>query len=438
MNIFIPLVVMVLVAANALYVAAEFAAVSVRKSRIRQMASEGDRLARLFLPIVDERAELDRYVAACQIGITLSSLILGAYGQATIPPLIEPALNDIAGLGAVAAQSVSAALVLISLTAFQVVLGELVPKSVALQFSTRVALVTAVPMRWSLTAFRPLIWLLNGSGILILRLMGIHDVGHGHIHSPAEIELLIAQSGAGGELSAEERLRMRQALHLGTRPAHEIMVPRRYIEALDINLPLDEVVAAIAASPYTRLPVYRDSIDNIIGTLHSKDVVVNEAGGRPKKRVEDLIQPATVAPKTISIDRLLALMREKSAPIVILVDEFGGVEGLATLEDVLAELFGEFADEFKEGQPSPRVLPNGAIRLPGLLPLDQVSLHAGESWDGSADTVGGHIMDLLGRVPTDGERLEIGSFDVVVERVEHHAVQSVLLRRARERVTHDG
>lgn len=432
MDVLIPFVILVLVAGNALYVAAEFAAVSVRRSRIQELASDGDRLAQVILPVTIERARLDRYVAACQIGITLTSLVLGAYGQATMPERLAPYLSDVSGMGQTAAFSASSIVVLAGLTGFQVVFAELVPKSIALQYPTRVALLTAIPMRWSLAAFRPFIWILNGSGLAILRVLGVRGGAHGHIHSPDEIEMLIAQSGPEEALTPEARLRMRKAIYLGTRPAHEIMVPRRYVEGVSDEASLDDVVRLVAASPYTRLPVYHRTIDSIIGIVHAKDVVLNEAAGRPKHRIEDLARSPLVVPESLTIERLLGLMRSQSTPMAILVDEFGGVEGLVTLEDILAELFGEFADEFKEGQPAPRELPGGVIRLPGLLPLDQAGVHLGESWDGQADTVGGHIMDVLGHIPEQGEQLIIGSFEVMVERVDHHAVQSILLRRAVE------
>lgn len=433
MNVLIPLVIALLIAGNALYVAAEFAAVSVRKSRVRQLAEEGDRLARLMLPVINERSELDRYVAACQIGITLTSLVLGAYGQATIPPLVRPLLEEAAGMGQVAALSAASVGVLIVLTGFQVVLGELVPKSLALQFPVRVALLTAVPLRWSLWLFQPFIWLLNGSGLAILKLLRTGKPSHGHVHSPDEIEMLLVQGEQGGQLSLTERSRLRRALYLGSRPAHEVMVPRRYVEAVEADQALEAIVATAAESPYTRLPVYRDSLDNVIGILHSKDLVAIDPASEEPGALDDVIRKPMFAPEAVSIDRLLTTMRTERAQLAILLDEYGGMAGLVTLEDVLAELFGEIGDEFKEGQPAPELLPGGLVRLPGLLPLDQARLYTGSAWPGSSDTVGGHVMDVLGHVPSAGERVTIEGSDVVVERVDHNAVYSVLVRRSTER-----
>src|SRR5688572_13675188 len=249
------LVVIALILFNALYVAAEFAAVSVRKTRIQQLAADGNPLAAWLLPVLESPAELDRYIAACQIGITLSSLILGAYAQATIAVWLIPFFAELGGLQQVAAQSTSAVVVLLVLTVCQVVFAELVPKSLALQYPTPTALYTLIPMIGSLWIYRPFIKWLNGTGILLLRLLGSPQQSHRHIHSPEEIELLIADSRDGGLLEPDEHLRLQRALRLNLRQAKQLMVPRPKVSALDINTPLKDAIAAVAQSPYSRLPV---------------------------------------------------------------------------------------------------------------------------------------------------------------------------------------
>src|SRR5687768_13035831 len=267
------LIVSGLILVNALYVAAEFAAVSVRRSRIRQLAEDGNPLAAWLLPILESPAALDRYIAVCQIGITLSSLVLGAYAQATIAVWLTPWFADLGGLQDAAAQSTSAAVVLLALTVLQVIFAELVPKSLALQYPTQTSLYTLLGMVPSLWVYRPFIKWLNGTGLLILRLMGAPQQGHRHIHSPEEIELLIADSRDGGLLEPDEHRRLQRALRLNLRQAKQLMVPRRRIAAVDINTPLTQATGIVAQSPFSRLPVYRDSIDNIVGILHTKDLV---------------------------------------------------------------------------------------------------------------------------------------------------------------------
>src|SRR3954470_2461713 len=266
-------IIVFLILLTALYVAAEFAAVGARRGRLRRMAEDGNTLAKRLLPVLDSPQELDRYIAASQVGITLSSLILGAYGQSRIAHRLAPLLESVAGLDPEAALSTAAVIMLLLLTTLAMILGELVPKSVALQDPTRTALATVLPMQWSQRLFGPSIALLNGSGALLLRLIGVASTGHRHVHSPDGIDLLIAESRDGGLLEPLEQVRLHRALRLGLRTARQLMVPRERLAAIDAALSFEEVLRVVAASPYSRLPVYRGSDDNIIGILHTKDVV---------------------------------------------------------------------------------------------------------------------------------------------------------------------
>src|SRR5262245_28451379 len=232
MSVWVWAVVAALIVANALYVAAEFGAVGARRSRIRRMSDDGSTLARWLLPFLESPAGLDRYVGVSQIGITLSSLMLGAYAQATLSVSLAPVLMGWLGLMPTTALSTSAIVVLAGLTAVQLVLGELVPKAIALRRPTQTALATVLPMRWSLVLFRPLIAVLNGSALLLLRAFGVSEPGHRHLHSPEEIDLLIAESRDGGLLEPEEQERLRRALHLGHRTARDLMVPLARVTVL--------------------------------------------------------------------------------------------------------------------------------------------------------------------------------------------------------------
>jgi putative hemolysin len=250
-----------------------FGAVSVRRSAVQELADGGNRLAARLVPVLQDPARLDRYIAACQIGITWSSLVLGAYSQSYLTPAVVPLLEVHAGLSATMAASVATAGVLIVMTTFQVVLGELIPKSLALQYPTKTALYTLPAMKVSLAAYSWFLSFLNGSGLAILRVLGFKHTGHGHIHSPEEIELLIAESRDGGLLEPEEHERLRRALRLVSRPVRQLMVPRGRVVAIHIDATPDQLVAQLKRSPYTRLPVFAASPDQITGLLHSKDVV---------------------------------------------------------------------------------------------------------------------------------------------------------------------
>ena len=423
------LIVAALILINAVYVAAEFAAVGVRRSRIRQLADDGNPLAAWLLPLIESPAALDRYIAACQIGITLSSLALGAYAQRTIAVWMTPLFTEWGGLQGVAAQSTSAAAVLLMLTVAQVIFAELVPKSLALQYPTQSALYTLVPMVPSLWVYRPFIKWLNGAGLLLLRLLGSPAQTHRHIHSPDEIELLIAESRDGGLLEPDEHRRLQRALRLNLRPARQLMVPRRRMSALDIDTPLSEVVNVVAQSPYSRLPVYRDSIDNIVGLLHTKDLVRWRVSGAPDEGLTSLLRPIASVHESVTADRVLRELRERRSHLALVVDEFGGTAGLLTLEDVLSELLGNVGDEFKAGDPVAEALPDGHFRLPGSMTVHDAATALKTGWQTEATTVGGLVTAALGRLPLPGDTVIVGAYEFEVERVAERALESVLVRR---------
>jgi CBS domain containing-hemolysin-like protein len=423
------LVVTALILVNALYVAAEFAAVSVRRSRIQQLASDGNPLAAWLLPVLESPKELDRYIGACQIGITLSSLVLGAYAQATFAVWLTPIFAALGGLQELAAQSTATIVVLLTLTIGQVVFAELVPKSLALQYPTPTSLYTLIPMIGSLWIYRPFIKFLNGTALLFLRLIGSPFQAHRHIHSPEEIELLIAESRDGGLLEPDEHRRLQRALHLNLRLAKQLMVPRRKIAALDIRTPLHEVIGIVAQSPFSRLPVYRDSLDNIVGILHTKELVRWFVSEGASTTLADLIRVMPTVHESVTADRVLRELRERRSHQTLVVDEFGGTSGLLTLEDVLAELLGHVGDEFKPAHPSAESLPGGRTRLPGAMTVDNAAAALGALWETDAATVGGMVIEALGHLPATGETIAIGSLEFEVERVADRAVESVLVRR---------
>lgn len=422
------LVILLLVLVNTFYVAAEFATVSVRRSRVIQLAQEGNWLAKRLQPVLGDPHRLDRYVAACQIGITISSLVLGAYGQANLAAALGPALAGIGAMGEAAAQSVAAVVVLVLLTAFQVILGELVPKSLALQFPTQLSLYLVVPMQWSVRLLGWFISALNGSGWLLLRALGVTPTGHRHIHSPEEIEVLMVESRKGGILEPDEHERLHRAIQLSVRTARELMVPRTHLAALDVKEDRATLLRQVMESPFTRLPVYKDQIDNVIGILHTKDLTLNVRRQGENFSLESILRPVVAVPENLSGDRLLSTMRERRTHQLLVIDQHGGVAGLVTLEDVLAEMLGELGDELKGGQQPPERLLDGRVRLPGLMRLDEAASWLAVLWRGEATTVGGLVTERLGRLPQPGDRMVLDGVEVEVERMEGHAVAAVLAR----------
>lgn len=431
-------IIVVLIAVNALYVAAEFAAVSVSTSRIEAVAQERGGLASRLLPYLRDAHALDRYIAACQIGITVSSLVLGAYGQASLARELVPVFVGLGGLQEVAAQSTAAIVVLIGLTVIQMVLGELIPKSLALQYPTRVALWTVIPMQWSLRVMSWFIVVLNGSGAAVLRIFGFQASSHRHIHSPEEIEYLLAESSAGGLLQPHEHRRLRHALRLGALRVNQFLIPRVRIVAIDIDEPAAAVTKAVRESPFTRLPVYQGTIDDIIGFIHAKDFALQATDGQHAIDVRTLIRPIIAVPESMLADQLLVRMREERRQLAIVLDEYGGTAGLVTIEDVLEQVVGDIVDEFKGRPSAPQRLPDGRVRLRGDTHLEEIEALLGTVWErGDTHTIGGRVIEALGRIPHPGEHVRIEDVTLEVESVAHRAVTSVLAtvpdRRLRDR-----
>lgn len=428
-----PLVVVLVICLlliNSLYVAAEFSAVSARRSRLEELANKGNRVAQSLTLVLRDGAALDRYVAACQIGITLSSLVLGAYGQVTIAAPLAPRLSAWTGLDVPSAESIAVIAVLVGLAVLQVIVGELVPKSIALQHPTRTALFTALPMRWSLWAFKWFIALFNGSGVVVLRWLGMPAGDHRHIHSPDEIELLIAESRDGGLLEPVEQRRLRQALRLSRRSARQLMVPRTDIVALDLRWTPARLLDAVIASPYTRLPVCDGSLDRVLGVIHARDVAMSFVSTRNLETVRELLRPIPAVPESMNADDVLRTLRDQRAHQALVVDEYGTLDGLITLQDVVSEMLGEVRDEFQPAGRSVRALPDGRVRIPGQLALGDAPEWLATRWRSDAQTVAGHVIRALKRLPRQGELLMVDGVETEIERVEGRVPISLVVRPA--------
>ena len=429
------LVIALLIVLNALYVAAEFAAVGARVSRVEKYANEGRWLARALLPIVRETKRLDNYIAACQIGITVSSLVLGAFGQATLGLALGNWLDESAGMETVPAFALSAVIVLVVLTSTQVVLGELIPKTVALQFPVRTAMYTYLPMKWSLVVFSPFIRFLNGSGNAVLRLFGAsHAGGHHHVHSPEEIEMLLRESTDEGSIAEDEGDRLRAGLRLARRTARQLMVPRRDIVGLDLAQSPDRMLAMVRTSPYTRLVGYRGNLDEVLGFLHVKDLTAHIARGGSLDNIESLLRPLLSIPSELSAERVLEQLREHRARLALVVSAHGEIDGLLTLQDVVSEVLGETADEFKTSTDhQPVVLAAGSWRVNGRMDVEELLDWAVEQGlprainDSEAQTVSGLIMHELEVVPSIGDRVRVHGVQLVVERMRGAAVDSAIV-----------
>jgi putative hemolysin len=424
-------IVLFLILVTALYVAAEFATVSVRKSQLVELADKGNRLARQLMPRVENSATLDNYIAACQIGITWSSLVLGAYSQATLAVAYARLLERWVGLDPLTAFSWASGGVLFVITVLQMVLGELVPKSLALQFPMQTALATVVPMELSLKLYSWFLAFLNGSGHAILKIFGVSHAGHQHIHSPEEIEFLISESRKGGVLDVDDDQRLRRALRLASRPVRELMIPRRLMVAIDVDTPPEKLVKLLVDQRYTRVPVYERSSDNIIGVLHTRDFVTAVVSSRDLPGLRGVLRPMMTVPESASAGQLLNMLRKQRTHQALVVGELG-VRGLVTFGDLLAELMGGMTGKGRFGQPPPSKLPDGRVRLPGLMRVEDAGEMLGTPLRVNAATVAGLLLHCAGHLPKPGEKIKVQDIEFEVERIDAQAITAVLARNIRQ------
>jgi CBS domain containing-hemolysin-like protein len=426
--------IFVLMALNALCVAAEYSIVSARKSRVRTAAAEGQRLAQGLLPVLEQPAEKDRYISGCQLGITVTSLALGALAEGELAAAIVARLDRVGFWQGFAAHSLAVAAVLIVLSFVQVAFAEVLPKALALQYPNPVALGTSPLVRAWLWALAWPIRLFTASSDLLLRMFRLPRPGaRGHLYSPNEIQLLVDESRRGGVLAPATSRRLQRALELGDQPVRRLMVPRKNVFAVDLDQPVADVVSAVMGCDYTRVPAYRGSIDEIVGAIHTKDVALRHVERGAVTALDGLIRPVLYVPDTTSAERLLADMRSKHAPQAIVVDEVGGMVGLVTLEDLLADVVGSTRRRTSVlGTVQP--LPDGRVRVAGNIRLDEAARAFGTAWESYVNTLGGYVIERLGRVPGSGEQFSIDGVEFEVEGVQRNLITALRARR-RDTVT---
>jgi putative hemolysin len=427
------LIVTLMIGFNALFVAGEFAAVSARKTRIMESAKEGNRLAKSLLPILENPHRLDNYIAASQVGITLSSIVLGIYGQRQVAPLIEPLLQRLPFLAEPATvTAIAAILILILFTTLQVILGELVPKSLAIQYPERVAMATVTPMRWSAEwILRPLIVVLNGSGTFLLKLFGLgHGGGHLHTHSPEEIKLLIQQSYKGGLLDARGQKLLNNAFVIGEMTVAEVATPRTQMAAIAAETKVGEALRFAVDAQHSRIPVYEKNIDHIIGFVHIKDLFRLNHATNGEGIIRQIVRKASFVPHLSPLKEVWNQLRREENYLAIVLDEFGGTQGMVTWEDLLEELFGELRDEL-DGAEEPLLKSTGpnTYLIRGETPISYLNSKFGTAFPNmQVHSIGGLIISHLNRIPQVGDVVQIDNVEMRVETMRLRAVETVLLR----------
>jgi len=409
-----------LILANAFFVAGEYGLVTARRTRIRELEDRGNRRARAVLNIVSDPP---RFIAAMQLGVTGTSLGIGALGEQALAKVFDPILASVLAF----------ALAFLIITFLHVVIGELVPKGIALQHSETVALAVSAPVRGFFVALKPLIWVLQRSTELVLNLFGLEPPGGDmEVYSEAELTMLLSRSREEGEIEQQEQEMLYKVFDFADKEVSAVMVPRPEVVALSVDLPPEEALAAMIESPYTRYPVYRESLDKVIGMIHVRDLfsaIVDR--GIAGVELDTLVRPAHIVPETKDLAALLAEFRRTNQHMAIVVDEYGDLEGIVTLEDLLEEIVGEIEDEFDLPDESVERLPDGRMRIDGTFPIDDFNeqFHRDLPIE-DYHTVGGFVFGLLGRAPERGDEVEHDGtrfkvLDVEGSRIERLEVELV-------------
>lgn len=422
------LLILMMVAANALYVAAEFATVGSRRSRVQEAAEGGNANAVALLAILRDPVKLDNYVAGCQVGITLSSLVAGAFGQAQLTPLLEP------HLGAVGGATAAIVIVLLAVTVVQVILGELLPKTVALRYPETLAMACRRPMQVSLFVFKPLIALFNGTAFALMRRFGLHsEHGHTHVHSPEELEGLYRASAAGGLIDASERDMLAGALNVDDRLVREIMTPRPRMLTVRGRDSVREALLRAAESPYSRFPVVGADRDEVTGIVHLRALFA-ACERDPTATVASIQRESLVVADVMPVPALWRTLRTAGRHSAIVVNEYGSVAGIVTLEDALEEIFGEMQDEF-DAEEEPFIETDTGLSVRGDVGISLLNDRFRLGFpDADVDTIGGLVWHELGRLPEPGDELVVSgtTHRLRVEQMDRQAVRRVSVLRGPE------
>lgn len=428
--------VFLLVFLNGYFVASEFALVAVRKTRIDELVKKGDGRAKILQTALQD---LDRYISATQLGITIASLALGWIGEPAIAHFLEPFFRFLPHEAAIITSHTFAVAIAFTLITFlHIVLGELAPKTLALQRSETVALLVITPLVIFAKVFQPFIWTLNQSGQLVIRLFGLHRSGDGQEpHSEEEVKTILRQSSARGAIPAKEVEMVYNVFQLGDIPAKMVMIPRTEILAFDITTPLKTVAKKITNDPHSRFPVYEKSIDNIIGFIHIKDIYRSLLKGDDNDNTTlsklDLVRKIINVPEVKKIDAVLQEMRRKRKHLVVVKDEFGGTAGIITLEDIIESLVGEIEDEFDQPVEDWKKQKDGSFIVSGHMPIIDVQekFHLALKGQGYT-TIGGLVFGLLGREPNIGDSVQVSELLFEVKELDGKRIKVLKLTRKKK------
>jgi CBS domain containing-hemolysin-like protein len=435
--IIVLVIALILVLINGFFVAAEFALVSVRPSKVEEIIkkTESRRAKAVKLAIENQ----DEVISATQLGITMASLALGFLAGAFIEPVLEEFFAEVAFLAVLSGLSIGAILAFAITTYMHVVLGELAPKSVALQYPDETSLWVARPLRWFATLFKPIIWLFNQTGWLVLALFGIKPlVGHRSVHSEDELKLLISQSSEAGILEERESAILRRTFDLPDTQVRMLMTPRRDMATVSIKDDFKDIVKIVNDTGHSRFPVYDENHEGIIGFLYAKDLLEymvisfenDQKLTTDEVNIAELLRDVDFIPETMRADRLLTIFQNKKRHSAIVVDEFGDLCGLITLEDILELLVGDIQDEYdiEPAEITPTNGINGELQVSGQTSLEDFNKYFKTELSSDISvTIGGLIIEKLGRIPAEKEIFRMQKLVFTVDEVTTTRIVNLLV-----------
>lgn len=426
------LLALFLVLLNGFFVAAEFSIVKVRYSQIQLKAAEGNAMAKQAEHIIKH---LDEYLSATQLGITLASLGLGFVGESALHHIIENLFIYFNwNIPQATVYTVSLVVSFLLITVMHIVFGELIPKSIAIRKAEPTAMAIAMPLRVFYTLFKPFIWTMNQMSNGVLRLMKVHPASEHEIHSTEELQLLVKQSADSGEIEEENYEIIKNAFDFTDHSAKQIMVPRQNIASIDIEDPIEDIIERIMDSGYSRIPVYKGSIDNIIGIFYAKEIIreyIRRKNDITHESLHELMREAFFVVGSKKISDLLKVFQQKKQHLAVVIDEFGGTEGIITLEDILEELVGEIQDEEDDEDKIVEKIGENVYWVQATQNLDEINEHLPKifplSEDGEYNTLAGYILHDLEDIPEENQEFKMNDYQVKILKMQNKSVDLVEL-----------
>jgi putative hemolysin len=421
------LIIAVLILFSAFFVLAEYSLIRVRRTRIEQLVDEGNRGARRVNRLISQPG---RFLATIQIGVTFVGFLAAAYAGQSLAGDLANVLSGIPGL-APSAAPIALLIVTIVVSLLTIVFGELVPRAIALAHAERLALVFATPIEFLGRLLNPLVWFLTTLTNAIARLFGVNEQQQEKV-TPEELMILVERGSEQGIIEAEEQQMIGAVLELGEQRVHEVMVPRIDIKALANDVSVEVIVETIVREGHSRIPIFEETIDNVVGILYAKDLLPYLARGE-SPNIRSILRPPLFVPESITVDDLLHLFQRRKVHIAIILDEYGGTAGLVTIEDLIEEIVGEIQDEYDTEEPMIEEISDSEARVDGRASVDDLTEHFGIALDGEDreqyDTVGGLVYHEIGGVPQVGDTVEVDGLTLTVESTDGRRVGKVLVVR---------